>query len=81
MTMNEALKIQIEIPRPRYRFKLKGAIHTAGYRTVKEFSLALGFSAQLTNRILCGWIYPSPEWQRRAMKLLGLGMRDFRELL
>jgi hypothetical protein len=67
--------------RPRYRHKLKGQIFFQGYGSVKEFAESIGFSQQQNSRIINGWIFPSPEWQRKAAQALGVTIAELRELL
>ena len=49
---------------PMYRFELKGAIHSAGFRTAREFCEQNGFDEAQVSRVLNGWHLPSPRMQR-----------------
>jgi hypothetical protein len=72
------MDLQKDTVRPRYRFGLRGRIHMAGFRTLGEFSRAVGVDIA---RICCGWEWPSPWLHESIAKQLGLTIRELKELL
>ncbi len=66
---------------PRYRYALKGSIHIAGFKTLGEFSNAVGVDISRLSRIIQGREIPSLDVQKRMAEQLNLSFHQFQELL
>jgi hypothetical protein len=66
---------------PPYRWELRKTIEKAGYKSIKEFNNDMHYSISYCYRLLNGWVYPSHEWQGRAVRVLGITFKELRELL
>jgi hypothetical protein len=71
----------LETFHPSFRFALKAKIHGAGFRTISEFSNAIGFGAHRISRVVSGWELPSPAMQKAMADGLGLTIKQLKELL
>lgn len=67
--------------KPKYRFALRAKIHEAGYRTLTEFSQAVGTNLPLVSKICSGWELPSVPLSRKMAKKLGITLREFERIL
>jgi hypothetical protein len=67
--------------RPNYRFKLKGAIHSARYKSLLEFAKAINSCESTVSMVVNGWRFPSPQIQRKMAEAMGITIRELRELL
>ncbi len=75
------MPIQTELIKPKYRFLLKGKIHTKGFRTLREFGEFTDTDYSSLSRIINGWEIPSPNIQKRIARALGITTTDLHELL
>lgn len=66
---------------PRYRFKLKGKIHSQGYRYVSEFACVVRADNATMSRVICGWEHPNAKLQRKMADALGITLRELQTLL
>ncbi|MFC1532889.1 helix-turn-helix domain-containing protein [Thermodesulfobacteriota bacterium] len=66
---------------PDYRFQLRSQIAAAGFRTITEFSKAVGVDVSRISRIVSGWEYPSPKLARAMADALSITPKELKELL
>ena len=66
---------------PQFRFKLRGAFLSAGYKSVGDIAKATGFTTTAIYGVTSGWRHPGPQLQTALAKALGVSLRDLRELL
>jgi len=66
---------------PQYRFKLKGMIHSKGFKWVNEFAKVTGEDNATISRIINGWEWPSPRVQTKLADALGITLRELQTLL
>jgi hypothetical protein len=71
----------MEAFKPKYRFKLKGAIIACGYKSLTQFARDIGYGQSQLSNIINGWLFPSPEWQRKAAQALGITISELKDLL
>jgi transcriptional regulator with XRE-family HTH domain len=67
--------------KPKYRFKLRGAIITSGYKNLSEFAESIGSSGATLSTIINGWRFPSPEFQRKIASALEISITELKKLL
>lgn len=72
---------ELDTAMPTYRYRLKGSIHAAGFRTIREFSEAVGFDEAQLSRVLNGWHLPSPVMQKKMAETLAVSLTELRGLL
>jgi len=75
----EATEVKASLP--SYRYGLKGKVHAAGFRTMREFAEVTKIDEALLSRIVTGWLYPSPKQQVSISRALRIAMGELRELL
>ena len=67
--------------KPEFRYRLRGAFLSAGYRSVGEIAKATGFTASAIYSVTSGWRHPGAELQAAMAKALGISLRELREML
>jgi len=70
-----------ESPLARYRYALRGEIHSAGYRTLSEFSKATDVELSKISRIVNGWELPTPRLEKSIAAGLGMSISQLRKIL
>jgi hypothetical protein len=70
-----------EIARPRRRNKLKAAFLAQDYEHCSDISRATGFCRASIYACLRGRTFPSGDLQHAMCRVLGISLRDLRELL
>lgn len=66
---------------PKFRYAFKAKVIGAGYKTMGEFSEALGVKLSRISTIVQGWKIPGPSLQRKLAQKLGISLRELKELL
>jgi hypothetical protein len=66
---------------PRYRFRLKGKIHEAGFRTMAEYAEAANVDASKVSRVVGGWEFPSKLLAERLRRPLDVTLDEFCNLI
>ena len=66
---------------PKYRYRLPGRIHEAGFRTLTEFSKAVGVDLARISRICSGHDFPSQCLSHRMAEVIGVSLKEFLEWL
>lgn len=64
-----------------YKFKLRGYIHSAGFRTLADFCGFAGVDSSRLSLILNGWLIPGETLRERLKSGLGLDDHGLDELL
>jgi len=70
-----------EAKKPEFKFRLRGAFITSGYKSVKDIAQATGYTETAIHSVMSGWRHPGPELQAAMAKILGVSLRELRELL
>ena len=63
---------------PEFRYRLKGEIHAAGFKTTSDFSKEIGVDLSLISRIINGWTIPSPKTARKMATAMNVTLREFK---
>ena len=66
---------------PPYRFALKARIIESGFKSLSEFSGAIGHDLGRISRVINGWEIPSPPLQKAIARGLNMPLADLRRLL
>ena len=64
-----------------YRYKLKGKIHSSGFRTLTEFSERINVDVSRLSRVCSGWEIPSPGLKEKMAKGLEITSQELKALL
>lgn len=67
--------------KPKYRFQLRAKIAEAGFRTISEYSGAVGVNIARISRIISGWEIPGVDLSKRMSQELGMSLDEFAGLL
>lgn len=68
--------------KPEYRSRLKGVIMArTGLKTNREIAQAINYKMNAVQQVTSGKLYPSPSMQRALCELVGMKIKDLRELI
>ena len=71
---------KIECLQPKYRYRLRGKISEAGFRTISKYSEAVGVNVARMSRVVSGWELPSLKLSHSMAEKLELTIDEFGEL-
>jgi len=73
--------VEEKAKKPEFRYKLRGAFLSAGYRSVGEIAEATGFRPNTLYTVFSGWRHPGPGVQNAMARTLGISLRELRGML